>query len=173
MRIFIYIFICALIFGCNPRGDAVTNQNINVKNQARDALLAYADAINVGDVELAASFYDNDPDFHWIERGGVQYDNSEAAANSLKELIVPNASAMLTFDNVKVADLSVNAALVSAHFDYQMSFQGDQPSFSFDGWMSVAMVKRAEGWRIAAGQVGPGSSTYSMGTEAQRNQKSL
>ena len=28
--------------------------------------------------------------------------------------------------------------------------------FSFDGWMTLGMVKRDKGWLIAGGQTGPG-----------------
>lgn len=157
MKITNYILVLTLIFGCSQHEGAATEQTIDVKKEARNALLDYGEAISVGDIALAASYYDRDPDFHWIERGGVQYESGDAAADALKALIVPGASARLSFDNIKVVDLSDNTAFVSAHFDYEMSFKGDQPGFSFDGWMSVAMVKRAQGWRIAGGQVGPGS----------------
>lgn len=159
MKNLIYIFVFTLIHGCSAPGDAARDQNINVKTEASNALLAYGEAISVGDIDLAVSYYDRDSDFHWIERGGVQYESADAAADSLKALIVPGAAAKLTFDNIIVTDLSGNVAFVSAHFDYQMSYTGDQPGFSFDGWMSVGMVKRSGGWRIAAGQVGPGPSS--------------
>lgn len=159
MKTLVYVVAIVLIGGCSAQNDATSDQAFDVKNEARKALLAYGEAINSGDIDLAASYYDRDPDFHWIERGGVQYESGDAAAASLQGLIVPGSSANIRFDNVKVADLAADAAFVSAHFTYEMSYGGDQPGFSFDGWMSVAMVKRVEGWRIAAGQVGPGPDT--------------
>lgn len=133
------------------------------KTEAGAALQDYVDAINAGDVALAASFYDKDPDFHWVERGGIQYDDAADAAASLEGLVVPGSTATMTLDQVRVADVSADAALVSAHFDYAMSFEGGTDGFAFDGWMTVAMVRRADGWRIAGGQVGPGAAADGPG----------
>lgn len=154
MKNFSAIVAGLLLAACS----AQNSHNVaDVKASASDALIAYTEAINTGDLQRAASFYDDDPDFHWIERGGVQYDNAEAASASLQGFAIPGATAAMTLDQIHVADLSATAALVSTHFDFSMTFENGEGNFAFDGWMSVAMVKRDDGWRIAGGQVGPGT----------------
>ena len=148
----------ALLAGCGaaveagsvglPSGDAA-------KEEARAALLAYAAAINEGDVDKAGEIYDRDADFHWIDRGVIQYQDGEAAAESLRGLIAPGATATMTFGEIRTADLAPGAVLVSARYNYEMSYAGDDEGFSFGGWMTLAMVKRENGWRIAGGQAGP------------------
>ncbi|GJL94006.1 MAG: hypothetical protein DHS20C05_04110 [Hyphococcus sp.] len=150
------------IAGCsNPVDVPAGYDPQSVKDEARAALIAYGEALSSGDIEKAAEYYDRDADFHWIERGGVQYESGDEAAASLKALIVPGATAKLTFDDIRIADLGPTAALASAYFTYEMDYENDQQDFSFGGWMSVALTKRAQGWRFAAGQVGPGPANRS------------
>ncbi len=145
------------IAGCsNPVEVRAGYDAQSVKDEARATLIAYSEALSNGDIEKAAAYYDRDTDFHWIERGGVQYKSGEEAAASLKSLIVPGAKAKLTFDEIHIADLGPTSALVSTHFIYEMDYENNQQDFSFDGWMSIALTKRQQGWRFAAGQVGPG-----------------
>lgn len=122
---------------------------------AQAAFEAYVAAINAGDVERAADFYDDDPDFHWVERGEVQYRSAEEAAESLAGLTSYGGTPEMTVDQVLVVDLDDNAAFLTAHFEFAMIGPDDATLFQFGGWMSVAMVKRDDGWKIAAGQSGP------------------
>jgi len=64
----------------------------------------------------------------------------------------------MTLDTIRVAELTETSALLSAHFDFAMMSDDGTPQFSFDGWMTVGMVKRGDNWKIAGGQTGPGSS---------------
>lgn len=135
---------------------ACSNQVTDVKLEAKEALLAFGAAINTGDIEVAVAFYDTDPDFHWIERGGVQYENGAAAAASLNELLASGRKSVISYDDIRVADLSPTSALVSAHFYMTIRQSEEAVPFSFDGWTSIAMVKREGRWFFAAGQAGPG-----------------
>ena len=132
--------------------------------QSRETFELYVDSINRGDMDAAAAFYDGSSgDFHWIERGAVQYDNGAAAADALKELSAAGGQPRMEVDELHVTTLSDTSALVSAHFTFAMLDDAGAEGFSFDGWMSVAMVKRGDGWKIAAGQTGPGKSAAEYG----------
>jgi hypothetical protein len=113
--------------------------------------------LNAGDTDKAAAMYDTTDGFHWIERGIIQYENGADAAASLRALSETGGRSNMTIDSVRVAELGDTSALVSAHFDFVMFSEENEEAFSFDGWMTVGMIKREEGWRIAGGQTGPGS----------------
>ncbi len=127
-------------------------------SEAKAAFGVYVDALNNGDTDVAAAMYDDEMGFHWIERGGVQYDNGADAAASLKALSQSGGIARMTADNIRVAKMGDRSALVSAHFDYAMLSEDGEKQFAFDGWMTVGMVKRPGGWKIAGGQTGPGKA---------------
>lgn len=149
MKSIALIFSCVVLTACNPA------QSDN-KAEARAAFEAYAEALNTGDIEVAAAMYDTEAGFHWVERGDIQYATGAEAAASLRGLSGGDGQPHMTLDRIQVADLGEEAALVSAHFDFAMLSTDGAEQFSFDGWMTVGMVKRADGWRIAGGQVGPG-----------------
>lgn len=126
------------------------------KQQAINAFNTYVTNLNAGDYEAAAEIYDNGPDFHWVERGGVQYASGAEAAASLRSFSGQTGTASMTVDEMMAATLSDGAVLITAHFTFSMANPDGTQQFAFDGWMTAAMTRRAEGWRMAAGQVGPG-----------------
>jgi len=150
MRVFIPLFATVLLIAC-------TQQPTKPDVSAQSAFESYVEALNAGETDTAANYYDTADGFHWIERGGIQYENGSDAANSLRDL-QSTASSKMTLDNIRVAELSATSALISTHFDFTMLSAANEPQFSFDGWMTVGMVYREGGWKIAGGQTGPGNS---------------
>ena len=151
MRMVVSFVLGILLVGCNP-------VEKDTSGEAKAAFKSYIAAINSGRIDTAAAFYDDAPGFHWIERGKVQYDKGADAAASLKQLSKSYGKMRMTVDNVRVARMTEGSALVSAHFDYGMLNESGKLEVAFDGWMTVGMVKRKEGWRIAGGQTGPGKA---------------
>ncbi|MDB2437506.1 nuclear transport factor 2 family protein [Hellea sp.] len=125
---------------------------------AQEAFETYVAALNAGDIATAAAYYDRADGFHWIERGHVQYETGEDAANSLLALQANGGTSEMTLDTLRVSKLTNDSALISTHFDFEMRSDNGTPQFSFDGWMTVGMVRRSEGWKIAGGQTGPGKT---------------
>lgn len=130
----------------------------NASAQARAAFDAYVAAINNGDVDTAASLYDRDPDFHWVEKGELRYTSADAAVESMTGLLAMGGMPLMTVNEVLVADLGDDAALVTANFNFVMLGEDKTPMFGFDGWISTAIVRREDGWKIAAGQSGPANT---------------
>lgn len=135
----------------------------NNSAEAKSAFETYVAAINSGETEKAAAMYDDGAGFHWVERGAVQYDTGANAAESLRSISETDRKASMLVDDIRVAAMGEGSALVSGHFDYSMLGGDDEPQISFDGWMTVGMVKRADGWKIAGGQTGPGKSAVEAG----------
>ncbi len=166
MRINIYPWhwlcvLCLIVIGaCAPapiKSDSIKAADTEFETEITAALLAYVEAINIGDIKTAAAMYDHSVGFHWVERGGVQYEDAQAAAASLQGLVIPGTTILMTTDQHHIAPMGPGAALVSSHFDFSMQYPDNQNGFAFDGWMTIGLVKRQGKWRIAGGQVGPGS----------------
>ena len=125
---------------------------------AKAAFENYVTELNNGNTSKAAAYYDSNDGFHWIERGSVQYETGQEAANALMSLQSSGGQAHMSLSDTRVAKLSQTSALVSSHFDFDMLDMDGKPQFSFNGWMTVGMVKRPDGWKIAGGQTGPGKT---------------
>ncbi len=134
-------------------------QDSDPAQEAEAAFDQYVVAINEGDIDAIASIYDTNPGFHWVERGGVQYTSGKEAAASFEELLTSGSTPRMTVDDMQIAVLGEDSALVSTHFDLAMLDAAGAEQFAFDGWITVGMVKREEGWKIAGGQTGPGEDT--------------
>lgn len=144
----LFILALAMAACAAPDGDPA--------RQAEAAFGQYVAAVNSGESGAVAAMYDDNSGFHWVERGAVQYSSGEEAAASFEEMTASGYTVHMTADTVKVAVLSEDSALVSAHFDFAMTNEQTGAPFEFDGWMTVGMVKRGDGWKIAGGQTGPG-----------------
>lgn len=151
MRLILLAFLTTTLIACSQT-------TTDPAKEARAAFEEYVAALNSGDIDKAAAMYDSGDGFHWIERGGVQYDKGEKAAASLRSLSASGGKSEMKTDDVRVASMGDSSALVSAHFDYAMLDDTGKEQFSFDGWMTIGMVKRANGWKIVGGQTGPGKT---------------
>ena len=134
------------------------------ENEALAAFQDFIGAISAEDAATATAFYDRAPGFHWVENGGLVYADAEAAATSLASVIDLGADLTVTLGDHYVVALGSDAALISAYVVLDAAYPDPQENFSYDGWMTFAMIKRAEGWRIAGGQTGPGPAAS---TESQ------
>ncbi|MEP2736038.1 MAG: nuclear transport factor 2 family protein [Erythrobacter sp.] len=142
--------LCALALAACEQETAAPSE------EAKAAFASYVAALNEGDIRAVAKMYDDNSGFYWIERGSVQYTSGGEASASLKDLYDDGNSTLIATDNIQVAELGTDSALVSAHFDFTLLNNSGKSQFSFDGWMTVGMVRRDDGWKIAGGQTGPG-----------------
>ena len=148
------LLICAFSLFLAACGKASTTSYATPEQAFED----YVAALNNGDAAKAADYYDTADGFHWIERGHVQYETGEEAASSLRALQSSGGQSEMTLDTMRVSNLTNDSALLSTHFDFVVRSKDGDTQFSFDGWMTVGMVRREEGWKIAGGQTGPGKT---------------
>jgi len=149
LRLIATLAMTALLVGCSkPTADPAT--------EAGDAFARYVEAINKGDTEAVAAMYDSNAGFHWIEQGGVRYATGNEAGTAFAELARSGSRAQMTTDEMQVAILSDTSALISSHFEFSLLDASGVEQFAFDGWMTVGLAKRENGWKIAGGQTGPG-----------------
>lgn len=150
-----------LLAGCQ---DAASPADVaSNADGAQAAFEQFVADINAGRIDAAAGYYDRAPGFHWVERGAVQYETGDAAAASLTSNFSPDSNSAMTLHDIRVAPMGADAAVVSAQFTFSATDQASGADFAFEGWMTVGMVRRADGWRIAAGQSGPGPTPSGFG----------
>ncbi len=145
MRKVVFLLVALCLTGCTAATDTSS-----VEEEVRATLVAYSAAINAGDAAAAGAFYDDEGDFYWVERGRVQYKNADEARESMKNLADSDFDVTIMMTDVKVAPLSSSTAFASGLFETTFA-QPDGKSFGLGGWMTVGMVKREDGWRIAGG----------------------
>ena len=148
----IFLAVALILTACSKQ----TPVEDDAAQGAQQAFEDYIASINAGDTDKAAQIYDRAEGFRWVERGDVQYASGNEAAASLKESFPAGSRVAMEIDEMHSAEMGPDAALLSAHYTFSAFNQDGTPQYSFDGWMTVGMVKRAEGWRIAGGQTGPG-----------------
>ena len=85
--------------------------------QARDAVVAYVEAVNAMDLDSAGTFYSDSPDFHWIEDGSVRYRSARESRESLAGLGAMASSLNLAISDLSVAALSSDIAVASCRFE--------------------------------------------------------
>ncbi|NVE93402.1 YybH family protein [Altererythrobacter lutimaris] len=129
-----------------------------IKSEVDAALSAYADAINNGDLESVAALYDDDPDFHWIDQGALQYNSADDAKKSLSALASQGTLPTIIMQKPLIADLGERAAIASVQYRFDMRDPEGNELFGWEGWMTLGFVRREEGWKIASGQAGPSES---------------
>ena len=152
----IAILLTLIVISCSVSDRPATQTPDQVVKDAQTAFDDYIESLNQGDYNSASKIYDIDPGFHWIERGGIQYTSGAEAAASLQSFESSGGRANMTTDQMVTTYLSPTSVFISTHFDFAMLGPDDGVQFAFDGWMSVAMVKKQNRWVFAAGQVGPG-----------------
>ncbi len=133
------VLLCALalLAACTEADNSAKTAAAETSSAAQSAFEGYVSAINTGDIERAAVYYDEADGFHWVERGAIQYEDGAGAAASLQQLAQMGGSMQMTVDTVRVAPLGPQSALLSAHFVLTLSEDDGAESLSFDGWMTV------------------------------------
>jgi ketosteroid isomerase-like protein len=121
-----------------------------VRFEVADAYQAYVKALNAGDLDAARAFYDDRDGFHWIERKAVLHESGQAAAAALGDFTAGPGKSVMQIEDMRVAALGPDAAFVSARYTFTAFLPGGE-FFEIGGWMSTGMVRRADGWKIAAG----------------------
>lgn len=142
------LFTPAIILASCTASDALDPQQ--TEQEIRTWLYGYADAINEGDLERAASYYADSTDFYWIERGGLQYDSAQAARASLNALAESGMTINVRYTENHISLLGPDAAIASLKFETKFT-SPDGSGFTFDGWQTTGIMRTVEGWKISGG----------------------
>lgn len=148
MRLLPILLTPALLAGCAPSVEAP--DPVAVQKEAADAFQAYVKALNEGDLETARSFYDDADGFHWIERKKLTSENGPEMAAGLADFTEGPGKSIMTIEDMRVAALGPDAAFVSAKYVFTVIMPGGG-FFEVEGWMSTGLVRREDGWKLAAG----------------------
>ena len=144
------ICVCTFMTACAPKATVTAYDPMTTREEASVAFRAYIDAINEGDTQRAGEFYDRAEGFHWVERGSVGYETGDEAAAAVSAFTDNNTTTHMAIIEMRVAELSPDAATVSVQSEFTAIMTGGM-TMKIPGWMSVAMARRDDGRKIAAG----------------------
>lgn len=149
MRLLCLIILATGLAACTNHAETKPAP-LTVRQEAASAFNAYVEALNNNDLETARAFYDREDGFHWVDRGAVTYETGEEAANALQPYQDATSKSVMTIEDMHVAALGPDAAFVTVKFRFSIFMPGDN-FMEIPGLMSVGMVRREDGWKMAAG----------------------
>lgn len=118
--------------------------------QARAAVEAYVEAVNVMDFDSAGTFYSESPAFRWIEDGAIRYRSARESRESLAGLRAMASSTELAVSDLNVTALGPDAAMATCRFVLTVC-TGGGPGFAFAGAMTIALRKEHGRWLFVSG----------------------
>ena len=133
------------------RADAATGADLtSAADQARAAIEAYVEAINVMDFDSAGTFYSESPDFQWIEDGAIRYRSARESRESLAGLGAMASLTELTVSDLSVTALGSDAAVATCHFVQAIGVEGG-PGFAFAGALTMVLRNEDGRWLFVSG----------------------
>ncbi len=142
---------------CNPFPSSTpTSGGATVDTgEVRSAVEAYAAKFNARDAAGAAAIYADDPAFHWVESGRLNYATREAAAKGLADFLTGFPESHLEFHNIRVDAVGDGVAVATADYRQTIAANG-QTALAFEGVMTLTMVKRDGAWKVIVGHSSTG-----------------
>lgn len=156
-RTFALTALIAALSGCAPAKPPVsadTTQLVATRtNAVRDSvkalLSAFTEHMNNKDMDGVAKLYSNDSTFFWIEGAGVRYQSANDVRDALQSLKnVPEIE--LKFYETHIDVLSPTIADVRTEFS-QTFVTGNSKGDTYGGYMTITVVREADGWRFRNG----------------------
>lgn len=148
----------AALAACAPTKPAATAADSAQLSAARSAavrdsvkalLAEFTENMNKSDMDGVAKLYSNDSAFFWIEGAGVRYQNAKDVRDALQSLKnVPEIE--LKFYETRIDVLSPSIANVRTEFS-QTFLTGTGKGDTYGGYMTITVVREADGWRMRNG----------------------
>ena len=120
-----------------------------VRDSVKTLLAEFTEKMNKSDMDGVAKLYSNDSTFFWIEGAGVRYQSAKDVRDALQSLKnVPEIE--LKFYETRVDVLSPTIADVRTEFS-QTFMIGTGKGDTYGGYMTITVVREADGWRMRNG----------------------
>jgi len=118
--------------------------------EIKAAIDQYVAKINAHDAPGAGEFYEDDPGFHWVENGQIEYETKTAAIAALANFFGGFPESHFEAYEVKISMLSDDAAVATFKFTQTIAANG-QSALKLDGTMTLSMTDRDGDWKIVVG----------------------
>jgi hypothetical protein len=120
----------------------------------RDSVQATLDTFRrysaAGQWDSLATLYATDPEFRWLEQGGVQYRSAAQLREALRR-VSRTTRVETDYWDTEIVPLAPGVAAVATAFHTKLVESGNSPSREFSGVLDMTLVHRAGGWRILIG----------------------
>ena len=142
---------------CNPfpTTSTTTSGTTVDTGEVRSAVEGYAARFNAHDAAGAGAIYADDPAFHWVEGGRLDYATRDAAVKGLSDFLAGFPESRLEFHNIRVDAVGDGTAVATVDFRQTVAANG-QTALAFEGIMTLTMVKRGGAWKIVVGHSSTG-----------------
>ena len=119
-----------------------------VHDSIQAMLTDFAAKMSNGDLEGAGMLYSNDTSFYWLESGALRFQNTAEIRKALLSLKnIPQIK--MTLYGTRIDVLSPTTASVRTEFS--QGFLSGGKGDTYGGYMTMLVVRDAEGWRMRNG----------------------
>jgi len=156
-RIAVLIAFTTALTACTPAKPAASSDSAQltaarttaVRDSVKALLAEFTEKMNQSDMDGVAKLYSSDTAFFWIEGAGVRYQSTKDVRDALQSLKnVPEIE--LKFYETRIDVLAPTIANVRTEFS-QTFMNGTGKGDTYGGYMTITVVREAEGWRLRNG----------------------
>jgi uncharacterized protein (TIGR02246 family) len=146
-----------LLAACNPFPSSSTSTPAATVDTAevRTAVDTYIAKVSARDGAGAGEVFANDPAFRWIASGRVVYDSRATAIQGLTNFLTGFPESVFKVHDIKIDAIGDAEAVAVLTFTQTVGANG-QTAITFEGILTLTLVKREEGWRIIQGHASTG-----------------
>ncbi|MCC6920745.1 MAG: nuclear transport factor 2 family protein [Alphaproteobacteria bacterium] len=125
---------------------------VTSRDMANDAVVAFMENFNAGNLEGLASTYSDGGSFVWVENGHIAADSKAAAVEANGKM--PKGARMETDSSMQVIMIGTSAAEAVVPFTFYVKDDKGADTEAFKGVMTLTIAPDTDGtWRIVAGHM--------------------
>jgi hypothetical protein len=121
-----------------------------IRDSVKATLAAFLRYSAAGHWDSLAGLYDESPEFRWMEEGIVQYRSSAQIRQALRRAS-PGTRIETTHHDTQIAALAPGVGSVATAFHTRFVDPRNPAGLEFGGVITMTLVHRDAGWRIAVG----------------------
>lgn len=148
---FLTLWAAVFMLSCNQVDKDLTEEEIKIiVDDVISEFEKFENSLSNGDLETISKYYSDDPNFFWVENGGIAYPSGEAARNSIKGFY-PSLK-LMEFKSLdkKVVPVNESNAMLYVEYEQVLIFPSDQ-KIDINGAMTILMKKVDEDWTFIVG----------------------
>jgi hypothetical protein len=142
--------LVGVLTGCAAPAPELTAAHLaSIRDSVQQFLTLYRARTDSSDWESLLAFYDDGPQFRWVENGAV-YARSKEDVRRAFAAIPPGMRVRTTYEDTEILPLAAGLAMVFTRFRTAMT-DSSGAGFHFGGAISMTLQHQGAGWRILNG----------------------
>ncbi len=123
---------------------------MTIVESLRATLADYVLAVNSAELRRIMEFYADDPEFHWVENGGVAYDSYASVQHAFDALQSSVGELKLELGEPRIVPLARGVAAVTVTYS-QVFADTSGGRFETDGCITLVALEQVDGWKFLLG----------------------